>query len=250
MPTPALPQYCPTPRELDDLELLAVGALAPTVGVQRARQPGHARRCPPTWSPQAAAAVGAVELVDPEGLPLARVSVPGRRRRAADPRAVRPVPAPLPHPGRDSASGTPAAPSSRSSTRSPRPQIAALSRGRAARCSLPLVGHGTPELSADGPDPRHPGRGRPAARRRGRRGPARRRTATPTSTTPSASRCVGELRRPATRSIGVADDPTARLPAGDRRDRRPRPARARPTRAWSSSSPACPAAASRRWPGR
>ena len=29
MSTPPVPQHCPTPRELDDLELLANGALAP-----------------------------------------------------------------------------------------------------------------------------------------------------------------------------------------------------------------------------
>ena len=69
------PQYCPSPRELDDLELLTTGALSPIVGFN---EPGS----PVTLSlPDdvrgAAESSGGVELVDPEGLPLARVSVPG-----------------------------------------------------------------------------------------------------------------------------------------------------------------------------
>jgi sulfate adenylyltransferase len=70
-PTPA-PQHCPSPRELDDLELLAHGALGLTGfegpdGLVTLRVP----------SSVAAAAVdaGSVELVDPEGLPLATVTV-------------------------------------------------------------------------------------------------------------------------------------------------------------------------------
>ena len=64
----ALPQHCPTPRELDDLELLATGALAPTT---RFGEPGS----PVTLSlPDDLADAPVVELVDPEGLPLARVT--------------------------------------------------------------------------------------------------------------------------------------------------------------------------------
>jgi len=64
-----LPQHCPSPRELDDLELLLSGALAP---IRAFNEPGS----PVTLSlpEDVAAAVeeaGAVELVDPEGLPLA-----------------------------------------------------------------------------------------------------------------------------------------------------------------------------------
>ena len=60
-------QHCPTSRELDDLELLSSGALAPIVGFN---QPGSpiTLDLPPEVS-------GVVELVDPEGLPLARVEV-------------------------------------------------------------------------------------------------------------------------------------------------------------------------------
>ena len=75
MPTPPVPQHCPTPVELDDLELLTSGALGEPAAFN---QPGS----PVTLTlpePVAAQArsVGAVELVDPEGLPLARVSWPG-----------------------------------------------------------------------------------------------------------------------------------------------------------------------------
>ena len=65
--TPA-PQHCPTPRELDDLQLLATGALAP---VTRFGEPGS----PVTLDlPGSLADAPVVELVDPEGLPLARVT--------------------------------------------------------------------------------------------------------------------------------------------------------------------------------
>ncbi|MCL8026263.1 adenylyl-sulfate kinase [Nocardioides bruguierae] len=69
------PQYCPTPRELDDLELLVSGALAPLAGFD---EPGSPITLTLPDDVQAAATeAGAVELVDPEGLPLARVSIPG-----------------------------------------------------------------------------------------------------------------------------------------------------------------------------
>ena len=81
MPTPPVPQHCPTPVELDDLELLVSGALGEPPAFN---QPGS----PVTLTlPEPVAAQarsrGAVELVDPEGLPLARVSWPERRRRTA-----------------------------------------------------------------------------------------------------------------------------------------------------------------------
>ncbi len=74
MSTPP-PQHCPTPRELDDLELLASGALAPTVAFDEPGSPVTLTLPPPVAA--AAAEAGAVEIVDPEGLPLARVTVPG-----------------------------------------------------------------------------------------------------------------------------------------------------------------------------
>lgn len=63
-PVPA-PQYCPTPRELDDLELLLSGALAPRTTFD-VSDPGITLALPPELrdAPE-------VELVDPEGLPLA-----------------------------------------------------------------------------------------------------------------------------------------------------------------------------------
>jgi sulfate adenylyltransferase len=69
--TPA-PQHCPSPRELDDLELLLNGALDP---IRTFNEPGS----PVTLSlPDEVAAsaqeAGEVELVDPEGLPLAVLS--------------------------------------------------------------------------------------------------------------------------------------------------------------------------------
>ena len=66
-----VPQYHPSPRELDDLELLTSGAVAP---VTRFNEPGS----PITLTlPPELAGAEAVELVDPEGLPLARVSADG-----------------------------------------------------------------------------------------------------------------------------------------------------------------------------
>ncbi len=61
-------QHCPTPTELDDLELLVSGAYAP---LTRFDEPGS----PVTLTlPDGAEEA---ELVDPEGLPLARVSADG-----------------------------------------------------------------------------------------------------------------------------------------------------------------------------
>ncbi len=64
------PQYHPTPRELDDLELLTSGALAPTT---RFNEPGS----PVTLTLPPELAGQEVELVDPEGLPLATVAPDG-----------------------------------------------------------------------------------------------------------------------------------------------------------------------------
>jgi sulfate adenylyltransferase len=74
VPTPPVPQHCPTPVELDDLELLTSGALG---DLRAFNQPGSPITLvlPEPVAAQARA-IGAVELVDPEGLPLARVSWP------------------------------------------------------------------------------------------------------------------------------------------------------------------------------
>jgi sulfate adenylyltransferase len=67
------PQYCPSPRELDDLELLLNGALAP----QRTFDDGPVGLVLPDALAEALADGDALELVDPEGLPLARVDAAG-----------------------------------------------------------------------------------------------------------------------------------------------------------------------------
>ncbi|MDN5895696.1 MAG: adenylyl-sulfate kinase, partial [Nocardioides sp.] len=67
----AIPQHCPTPRELDDLELLVSGAYAPLTGFN---EPGS----PVTLDlPASLAHETQVELVDPEGLPLAHLDARG-----------------------------------------------------------------------------------------------------------------------------------------------------------------------------
>src|SRR3990170_4398396 len=62
-------QHCPTPTELDDLELLASGAYAP---ITRFNEPDSVVTL---TLPDAAGEP--VELVDPEGLPLATVDADG-----------------------------------------------------------------------------------------------------------------------------------------------------------------------------
>jgi sulfate adenylyltransferase len=64
------PQHCPSPRELADLELLTGGALAPLTAFN---QPGS----PVTLDLPAGLTGQEVELVDPEGLPLARLRPDG-----------------------------------------------------------------------------------------------------------------------------------------------------------------------------
>ena len=58
------PQYCPSPRELDDLELLLNGGLAP---LRTFQDDGPVR----LDRPAELASADTIELVDPEGLPLA-----------------------------------------------------------------------------------------------------------------------------------------------------------------------------------
>ena len=67
MPTP---QHCPSPRELADLELLTGGALIPATGFN---EPGS----PVTLGLPDHLVGQDVELVDPEGLPLARLRADG-----------------------------------------------------------------------------------------------------------------------------------------------------------------------------
>jgi sulfate adenylyltransferase len=74
VPSPPVPQYCPTPVELDDLELLTSGALGEPGTFNQPGSPVTLTLPEPVATE--ARVVGAVELVDPEGLPLARVSWP------------------------------------------------------------------------------------------------------------------------------------------------------------------------------
>ncbi len=75
VPDSPVPQHCPSPRELDDLELLLQGAFAPVAAFN---EPGSAITLTlPDDVRATATEAGAVELVDPEGLPLARVALPG-----------------------------------------------------------------------------------------------------------------------------------------------------------------------------
>ena len=109
----------PTPRELDDLELLGSGALTPLTGFNEPGSPVTLTL--PDDVLAAAAESGQVELVDPEGLPLARVTVADRRARAGRSRSS-PTPSSAPSaasisPPPRSVSSTRAAPSSRSPTR-------------------------------------------------------------------------------------------------------------------------------------
>lgn len=73
-PTSQIPQHCPSPRELDDLELLVNGGLAPRTGYDAV---GPITLALPDEVAVQSRAAGAVELVDPEGLPLARVANDG-----------------------------------------------------------------------------------------------------------------------------------------------------------------------------
>ena len=73
------PQHCPTPRELDDLELLSNGALAPLTAYD---VPGS----PVTLAlPPDLAGAPVVELVDPEGLPLALAHLEADGSRRVEP---------------------------------------------------------------------------------------------------------------------------------------------------------------------
>ncbi|WP_243059094.1 adenylyl-sulfate kinase [Nocardioides sp. SR21] len=143
---PPVPQYCPTPRELDDLELLLSGALVPTVMFN---EPGSPITLDlPDDVATLGAAAGAVELVDPEGLPLAEVALPAGtidplshaqygpfRRLYLSPTETR----------------------ARYAGRTFVPLVDALTQAQLTVLAtvgpvvlLPLVGHGTPDLSPVG----------------------------------------------------------------------------------------------------
>lgn len=135
-----LPQYCPTARELDDLELLLSGALHPIRGFGEPGSPVTLTLPPDV----AAVAGGAVELVDPEGLPLARVAGDGTVQAMTHPehgpfRRLYLTPAQV----RERYAGHALVPVTGPLTQAQSEQVAA--RGPAVL--LALVGTGTPQLS-------------------------------------------------------------------------------------------------------
>ena len=138
-----LPQFCPTPRELDDLELLTTGALAP---LTRFDEPGSVvtLRLPDDVR-TAAEAAGGVELVDPEGLPLARVSLPGGDVEALTHAQYGPFRDLYlsPAQAREQYAGRTWVPVTDALTTTQVEQVRALG----PVVLVPLVGHGTPDLS-------------------------------------------------------------------------------------------------------
>ena len=160
------PQHHPSPRELDDLELLTTGAVHPLTAFNA---PGSVLTLD---LPGDLATADEVELVDPEGLPLARV-VPATgevtalthaqygpfRRLYLTPKQVREQ-----HAGRTVVPVTDALTAT---------QLEEV-RGLGPSLLLVFAGHGTSDLSPVALDPRHAGRRRPPRRRRGRGRAARR----------------------------------------------------------------------------
>ncbi|WP_017932990.1 adenylyl-sulfate kinase [Nocardioides sp. Iso805N] len=139
---PDAPQFNPTPRELDDLELITHGALDGPFNA-----PGSVVTLTlPDDVAAAATEAGEVELVDPEGLPLARVSWP-----AGD---VTPLGTPAYGPFRRLYL-TPAQVQEQYAGRTFVPVTGPLTHGELAELAsagplvlLALVGSGTPDLSA------------------------------------------------------------------------------------------------------
>ena len=86
-PTPApaskrpTPQWTPTPRELDDLDLLVSGSFEPPLaGFVDPHQAGESSAITLVVSPETAeqaTAAGQLELIDPEGAPLAMLTLTG-----------------------------------------------------------------------------------------------------------------------------------------------------------------------------
>ncbi len=142
MPAPPVPQYCPTPRELDDLELLVTGALAPITAFN---EPGSPVRLS---LPEELLEAEHVDLVDPEGLPLARISP---HTGAVEPLTHTQY-GPFrehyltPSQAREEFAGRTFVPVTDALTET---QISQL-RGAGRVAFLALVGHGTPDLSPVG----------------------------------------------------------------------------------------------------
>ena len=137
----SVPQYSPTPTELDDLELIITGALP-----GRFNGPDSPLSLSlPEDVATAATAVGAVELVDPEGLPLARVGWPDGEVTPLDTPSYGPFRRLhlSPAQARQAYAGRTVVPVTGPLTRAELDEIA----GFGPVLLLALVGTGTPELS-------------------------------------------------------------------------------------------------------
>ena len=239
-----VPQHCPTPRELDDLELLFTGALAPLTALQRARQPGHAeparragrrrrgragRPRGPAAGPGLAADGGAVE-------PLTHAQYGPFRRLHLTPAQAR-----------EQYAGAHVRPGRR--RRSPRPDSTELRDARPRRAAR--AGRHRHPGALPGRRWSAPPSPRPTCSTTPTSSPSRSPpTATPTPTTRSGVQVVANYAGPdpvrgPRRAARGRPAPTRPQVAADRR---PRPAAAPTSRASCSSSPASPAAASPRSP--
>ena len=266
------PVHAAGPELLADLELLLAGARLDLGGDLRPRGGGRValRRLPDVA--EQVAGTGRVVLADPEGTPLAVVAVDGedgqgvgRPADAAAAPGVRAVPGAAARPGRRTGG--------------------AAARAGARRRLRPPAAGGRSGPDRGGPDRRGPA-DRPDGGPPGRRSPARglvravlaagRALGTPTVVAAPLRRLAGQTEprppRPSSAACTAVTDVLARRrrPLGDvlaRLDRRgsaagrssPRRrsgpscaagARRSPAAAWSSSSPACPARASRPSRGR
>ncbi len=130
-----VPQFCPSPRELDDLELLLNGAYAPRTTYDETIR---------LDLPEELAGAAEVELVDPEGLPLARWTPTGLTALSAPShgpfRRLHLAPAEV----RDAHPGALVVPVAAALTSDDLDRIAGAASGRDI-VLLALCGHGTPQ---------------------------------------------------------------------------------------------------------
>jgi sulfate adenylyltransferase len=78
-PRVRVPQWTPTPRELDDLDLLVLGCFTPPLDgfVAPTDHGAPVTLTVPSTTAEVATGVGLLDLIDPEGAPLARLTVTG-----------------------------------------------------------------------------------------------------------------------------------------------------------------------------
>ncbi|MFI5622179.1 adenylyl-sulfate kinase [Nocardioides sp. NPDC051685] len=134
-------QFSPTPRELDDIELIVSGALPGPLN-----EPGSPLTLSlPSAVAAAAAEDGAVEIVDPEGLPLARVTWPAGEVTGLSSPAYGPFRRLhlTPSQAREAYAGRTVVPVTDALTTAEIEEIATLG----PVLLLALIGHGTPSLS-------------------------------------------------------------------------------------------------------